>query len=157
MNLFDTDVLELGSCDPVITTEMHCTNAAVELISAPATPARTATPLVVSTATPAPQTPTAATTRPARTSTPPATTATRPPRTATVVARTPTAAPQPTRRPAYACADVNGDGKVSIRDVKLIARAVLRGDDDEQFDVNGDGRVTQRDVVRAISQLGRRC
>jgi|CXWL01.1.fsa_nt_gi hypothetical protein len=163
VNLYDDLINELGSCAPLTTVEATCTPATLEIatVSTPTasatTPARTATPPVVSTATRAPRTPTAAATRPARTSTPPAVTATRPPRSATVVPRTPTVAPQPTRRPSNRCADVNGDGKVSIRDVKLIANAVLRRDKNAQFDVNGDGRVSLRDVVRAISQLGRRC
>jgi len=118
------------------------------------TSTRTATPTLspvpTSTHTPIPTSTPLPTKTPARTATAPA-------RTATVPARTTTPAPEPAKKPKRRCADVNGDGRVSFRDVRLITRQIARDLYDERYDINGDGRVTNSDAIRAIRQLGRRC
>jgi len=54
------------------------------------------------------------------------------------------------------CADVNGDGRVTPRDVSAIAAHII-GRYQAKFDLNHDGRVNMEDVKIAIRQLGRRC
>lgn len=62
-----------------------------------------------------------------------------------------------TATPEYeVCADVNGDGRVTPRDVSAIAAHII-GRYQTKFDLNHDGRVNMEDVKIAIRQLGRRC
>ena len=151
---FDRNVEPIGSCRPAITVAfVACHDAFITVSSPTATATPRATRTVASTRTPA-RTPTTlavvTATRPPATPTAIAGTATAPTRTRTVVATA-------TRKAGRRCADVNGDGRVSLRDVRLIAEHVALGTYAEQYDVNGDGRLTSRDVVRAVRQLGRRC
>jgi hypothetical protein len=76
-------------------------------------------------------------------------TTTPPPRTTTPRPRTPTPAP-------VTCADVNGDGRVTLRDVALVARHIHRRYN-AKYDITNDGRVTMRDVHKTADQVGRRC
>jgi hypothetical protein len=89
----------------------------------------------------------------------------------TAIAATTTAAPAApppttpaatrTPQPEACAADVNGDGRVSIRDLRqvahAVARAFARGYYDARYDVNGDGRLTPRDILLTWRRLGRRC
>ncbi len=142
VNVFDEFVQEVASCEDIITTPANCYGATVTVERAGATPTHAATRTVRPTHTP---------TIVRRIATPSPKTATSVPRTATRVVRT------FTPRPQGRCADFNGDGKVTIRDAKLVAGAVLRHNNDRSFDINGDGRVSQRDAVLAFRQIGRRC
>ena len=62
-----------------------------------------------------------------------------------------TATPAPHRR----CADVNGNGRVDVRDVLAIVRHL--GSHSARHDIDGDGRVDWYDVMIAIRRLRRRC
>lgn len=97
------------------------------------------------------------TTTPSPTSTSTAVSTFTPTSTATRGQRSTPVLPVPTRRPAQPCADINSDGKVSIRDIQLIARAVRHANSSPQFDINLDGRVSESDIVRGITQFRRRC
>ena len=147
-----------------------------------ATPTHTPTPLPPTpTHPPTPLPPTATHTStplpPTATGTPTALPATEPPKTA-VLTKTPKhatatktpkiATPTKTKAPSHTptatrtpradrCADVDGSGRVSWRDVSLIARAIGRGSEDPRYDFNGDGRVTFKDLRVALYQLGRKC
>ena len=66
---------------------------------------------------------------------------------------TPTATATP---PAFKCADVNGDGRVDLRDVGQVLVHVFRRYD-ARYDLNNDHRVNLIDVIIAIFELGRRC
>jgi len=148
----------------------------------PPTPTHTPTPLPPTpTHPPTPLPPTATHTStplpPTATGTPTALPATEPPKTA-VLTKTPKhatatktpkiATPTKTKAPSHTptatrtpradrCADVDGSGRVSWRDVSLIARAIGRGSEDPRYDFNGDGRVTFKDLRVALYQLGRKC
>jgi hypothetical protein len=86
---------------------------------------------------------------PTATASPPATS--EPHRTTTPRSAQRTPTPQP-----GACADVNGDGRVTPRDVTSIAAHVF-GRYRAQFDLNHDHRVNQEDIRIAIRRLGHRC
>jgi hypothetical protein len=147
-NFYNKNIEEIGGCNPVIIKPFLACRGAVVTVqdgaaegpTATATTANAGTPLPIVTATPVP----VATTTPVRTATRAATTATRVARTAT-------------RKPGRRCADVDGDGRVTLEDVRLIARQIMRGLYDPRYDVNNDGRVSTKDAMRAIRQLGRRC
>jgi hypothetical protein len=56
---------------------------------------------------------------------------------------------------------VNGDGKVTVWDVVLIALKIGKKQGQwgyhPKYDLNSDGRIGFADLVIAIHQLGRRC
>lgn len=56
-----------------------------------------------------------------------------------------------------ACADVTGDGRVTLRDVLAMALRILFRRYDPAFDLNGDGRLDRADLRIVVSQLGRMC
>jgi hypothetical protein len=118
------------------------------------TPTHTPTPTATSTHTPTPT----ATRTPAPTSThTPSPTATPRPASSTPVP-TKTKSPVPTpKRPQQRCADVNGDGVVTLRDAYLVGLAVLTGNRNRRWDVDGNGRVNWADFQLTVRQLGRRC
>ena len=139
---------------PTATSTTTRTNTPTNTPTATSTATRTNTPtnspVVTNTAT--------------RTNTPTATnTATRtntPTNTPTALATrtaTPTASPTPTPTPGgtVGCADVDGSGRVTLRDIFLIALH-LRSHN-LRYDVNGDGRVSFADLIAAIEQFGDRC
>lgn len=68
------------------------------------------------------------------------------------VTMTPTTTPQPDR-----CADITGNGRVNLNDVKEIARAVIEGHYRAAYDINRDGTLSYADVSAAAKQLGMRC
>jgi len=78
-----------------------------------------------------------------------------------VVTPRPTPTPSPTPPPSIKCADVNGDGVVTAKDVVQIAlrlgarRGGLRYQ--TKYDLNSDGVVNVVDLMLAIRQLGTRC
>ena len=120
-----------------------------------ARPTLTASPTITSTETPT-RSPTAS---PTITETPtrsPTNTHTvTPTRTATQM---PTATPSPTPPPApTVCGDVDGDGRVTWRDIVAEALALRFGRYDSRYDVNRDGRVNFEDLVIVVHQLGRPC
>ncbi|XOZ34590.1 ExeM/NucH family extracellular endonuclease [Halomonadaceae bacterium KBTZ08] len=49
--------------------------------------------------------------------------------------------------------DLNGDGRVTGRDLSLLTHALFRGKDDDQFDINGDGHVNVHDLWALIRQF----
>jgi hypothetical protein len=59
------------------------------------------------------------------------------------------------------CADVNGDGKVTVADAVLVARHMgkKQGQSGYQrkYDLNRDRRVNLTDLHIVLRQLGRRC
>ena len=55
------------------------------------------------------------------------------------------------------CADVTGDGLVTVRDVVAEGLAVLFSRRDARYDVNRDGRVNLEDLAIVVSQLGGSC
>jgi chitinase len=133
----------------------------------------TATPTATSTPTPVPPTATSTPTPVPLTATstptpvPPTATSTPTPR-PPMATSTPTPAPAKTAHPSRTptptpiphpgrCADVDGDGRVTWKDVRLIAKAIHEGSKDPRFDVDGDGKVTFRDLRVALFQLGRKC
>jgi hypothetical protein len=69
--------------------------------------------------------------------------------------RPPTQTPTPV--PTTACADMDGDGSVTMRDIRDLIRHLGKKRFDPRYDLDGDGRITGSDVVMAIGQLGRRC
>jgi hypothetical protein len=135
-NISGTDVVQASFTDS--TGVVHNSNAENVVWVTPITPTPTDTPTSTPTAT-ATNTPT-----PTATSTPTPTS-------------TPTSTSTPTRTPSTSCADLNGDGRVDLRDVLIELRALLRRSHDPRFDLNHDGRVDLRDLFVVIEQLGRRC
>jgi len=66
---------------------------------------------------------------------------------------TPTATPTATFTPTSGCfGDVNGDGKVTGRDVAIVARALARQDNPDA-DVNHDGKVSLLDLTLVIKAM----
>ena len=67
--------------------------------------------------------------------------------------------PPPT--PEVPCADINGDGKVTGRDVRVVARLFGIKDGqpryDPEADLNGDGVIDVLDLAIVIQQLGDGC
>jgi nucleoside-diphosphate-sugar epimerase len=56
------------------------------------------------------------------------------------------------------CADVTGDGRVTVRDVvRLFVRILRASPYDPAFDLNADGEVTITDLRLALGQLGQTC
>lgn len=51
--------------------------------------------------------------------------------------------------------DVNGDGKVDVKDLVRLLKAVANGESDEKLDVNGDGMVDIRDIIRLMKELAK--
>jgi PKD repeat protein len=82
-------------------------------------------------------------------------------RTTVVVTPRPTPTPSPTPPPSIKCADVNGDGVVTAKDIVQITLRLgaKRGDWRYQtkYDLNSDGVVNPIDLLLAIRQLGTRC
>ena len=113
------------------------TNTAVPPTNTPLPPTNTPVP---PTNTPVPPTNTQA---PTRTNTP-----TRTP------TATPTAGPTP---PPTGCGDVDGDGRVTARDVLAEGLAVLFSRNNPRYDINHDGRVNLVDLLIVIMHLGRSC
>ncbi len=109
-------------------------------------------PLAASAATTVASATATATRTPSPTGTPiaPATRSATPTRT-----RTPTATPTPP--PPTRCGDLDGDGRVTWRDVVIEALAVLLRRTDPRYDINRDGRVTAADLVSLATRLGRVC
>lgn len=76
---------------------------------------------------------------------------------------TETATPTPTAPPVTPtparCADVTGDGRVTIADLVAVAQHLSRGraGAELKYDVDGDGRVGLKDLRAVSLQLGRRC
>jgi hypothetical protein len=130
-----------------------------------ATPIATATPVATSTATATATATSTATPVPTDTSTPTDTaTPTATPTDTRAIAPTGTATQTPTATPTIApppppvgCGDVDGDARVTVRDVLLEAMAVVFGRNAPRYDVNHDGRVTIADLLIVISHLGRTC
>ena len=60
-----------------------------------------------------------------------------------------------------ACADISGDGKVTGRDLRIVARLFGIKDGQPRFDpeadLNGDGVINVLDLAIVIQQLGDRC
>jgi hypothetical protein len=46
---------------------------------------------------------------------------------------------------------------VTLRDIIAIGRRIVRGPFDAAYDINGDGRITTRDLRLAVRQVGHRC
>jgi hypothetical protein len=131
-----------STATPTNTSTATATNTA----TATATSTPTATPTRTATAT---STPTAT---PTRTSTPSATPTNTPTATPTLSGTRP--APTPTL---LQCADVTGDGVVTLADLIAVLRHLGRGRFDPRYDINGDGRVNGRDVFIVARQRGKRC
>jgi hypothetical protein len=55
------------------------------------------------------------------------------------------------------CADVTGDGRVTLRDLGAIALRIALRRYDPRFDLNGDGVVNRADFLIALRQLGTTC
>lgn len=120
--------------------------------TATAAPTETNTPTATSTATNTPTETATPTPTPTATNTP-TNTATA---TATSTATPTGTAPAPTSTPpASVCADVNHDGRVTLKDLVLVATHI--GTKDLRYDVNHDGVVNVTDVLITLSQLGKRC
>ena len=138
--------------------------------TATATPTETATqvPTVTPTNTPIPPTdtpvpPTNTPIPPTNTPVPPTNTPAPPTNTAAPSATrtatqtptaTPTAGPTP---PPSGCADLDGDGRVTVRDVLAEGIAVLFGRNNPRYDINNDGRVNLVDLLIVIMHVGRPC
>jgi hypothetical protein len=134
------------------------TNTAVPATDTPTnTPTNTAIPATntpTNTAVPATDTPT---NTPTNTAVPATDTPTKTPTTTAVPAtatQTPVATATP-QAPSSCRADVDGDGRVTFRDLLLVLRAI--GGHDVRYDVDGSGRVTLADAWIVARQLGRRC
>lgn len=140
--------------------------------AAPATPTPTATASATPTDTPTPTptpSPTAtATAVPTDTPTPTPSSTPRPTLTATPTSTstftpTATATPPPTLTPVAtpttptACADVNGDGQVTIQDVLLVAQHMGARRYDPRYDLNHDGTINALDLLLVARQFGRAC
>ena len=67
----------------------------------------------------------------------------------------------PTPTPSIKCADVNGDGVVTVKDIlKIVLRFGARSGGaryQPKYDLNNDGVINLIDVMLAIDQLGTRC
>lgn len=64
----------------------------------------------------------------------------------------------PLSPPAGGCAaDVNGDGRVTSRDLALVLSHFGRNRYDPRYDVNHDGRINSVDALIVRRQIGRRC
>ena len=55
------------------------------------------------------------------------------------------------------CADVTGDGRVTLRDLAAIALRIALRRYDARFDLNGDGVINRLDFGIALRQLGSAC
>lgn len=129
----------------------------------PATAIATDTPTATASATNTP-TPTSTSTN---TSSPTATNTPSPTATNTPVPPTVTNTPLPTSTPSAiptatpaasaTCADVSGDGRVTVADVLAIFEHVGRKRYDPAYDLNHDGKVNGRDVRIVVAQLGTVC
>jgi hypothetical protein len=158
----DTKVAPTDTPGPTATS----TTAPAPTATSTTAPAPTAT----STTAPAPSA--ASTTVPAPTATsttvpaPTATSTTAPAPTATSTTAPPTATATKTKTPMPAatntpspqgCLDLNGDGKVSGRDVAIVARALFTHPGNRRWnpvaDVNGDGRVNLTDLFLVIKSM----
>jgi hypothetical protein len=133
----------------VPTNTATATNTATSTSTGTSTPTKTSTPTATATNTSIPTNTSTATSTSTATAT-----------NTVVAAATNTPASTRTARatatPRTGCADVNGDGRVDLRDAWLIAWHTF-GRYDARYDVNGDGRVNWRDVWMALEQYGRRC
>ena len=119
------------------------------------TPAPTDTPAATATATATPTATDAPTQTSTSTSTATPTSTSTPLPTATSTA---TATATSTSTPsAVACADVTGDGSVTIGDFVAVAEHMGRHRYDPRYDVNHDGRITVDDLLLVLGQLGRSC
>lgn len=118
------------------------------------TPTSTLTPTPTATSTPlSTETPTA-TASPTATSTPPPTNTPVPTDTPTPSA---TLTPLATPTTPTACADVNGDGRVTIQDVLLVVQHMGPRRYDPRYDLNHDGRIDRADLMLVARQFGRSC
>ena len=63
----------------------------------------------------------------------------------------------PLSPPAGGCADVNGDGRVTARDLALVLAHFGRNRYDPRYDLNHDGRINSVDAMIVRRQLGRVC
>ena len=115
-------------------------------------PANTATS--TATATNTPEVAHTATQTPTHTST---ATATHTPAPVDTATHTPTRTPTATQVPGEFCADVTGEGFVTVRDLVAIAHHLGKRHQDLTYDINGDGRVTPHDLHIAIRQMGEQC
>jgi len=106
------------------------------------TPLPTSTPTATRTNTPLP-TNTIGPAAPTVTSTPTATRTTAPATATPALVKTPP-------RGKCGAADVNGDGRITGRDIEAIIKAILRGGYDARYDVNGDGKLNGHDVAKAL-------
>jgi hypothetical protein len=52
---------------------------------------------------------------------------------------------------------MDGDGTVTMRDIRDLIGHLGKKRFDARYDLDGDGRITGSDVVMAIRQLGQRC
>lgn len=128
---------------PTSTSTATATATATATTTSTATPTSTSTATATATST---STPTASPT-PTSTSTP-----------APTATATSTAVPTATSTPApVACADVTGDGRVTIRDLVAVAEHMGRRRYDPRYDLNHDGRITVADLFLVLRQLGRSC
>ena len=138
------------------TATATATATATRTPTATSTPTHTRTSLPTSTSTPVPPSPTGTATATAtRTGTATATATRTATPTATAAASTPTrtATPALTKTPPRGkcgAADVNGDGRITGKDIQAIIKAILRGEYDARYDVNGDGKLTGHDVAKAL-------
>lgn len=139
------------------------------------TPTPTDTPTATETATPTPTPTDTATATPPNTATPMPTdtatstptatnTATSTPTTTNTATNTPTRTATPTKTPtptAPKCADVNGDGVVTLSDVVAISLHLGQQQGapgfQPKYDLNRNGRIDFTDIFVAVAQLGRHC
>jgi hypothetical protein len=72
--------------------------------------------------------------------------------------KTPTRTPTRTATPApWPCPDFDRDGVVRLHDLRMLIARLGRKRYDAKFDVNGDGKLSGRDVVIVLRSLGTRC
>ena len=50
--------------------------------------------------------------------------------------------------------DLDGDGRITVRDVLAALRILLDAGSDTAADLDGDGRVTMQDVVLILAEVG---
>jgi Ca2+-binding EF-hand superfamily protein len=55
------------------------------------------------------------------------------------------------------CADVTGDGYVTLADLIRVIEHMGRHRYSPRYDINGDGKVTGQDLFIVARQLGKRC